>query len=349
MSEIQIPRSTQEALSNPAATGARHSQMTKHVLSLLGSGLSAEAVFSQFRSMYGPDVFDSEIRAIVNWGVSQNPGPPRPPWSYSSGNRGSQRSPTHTPTRIAKGAEAIANVTRWLDGFECDEAGLWEASQIRPPDGADWRQDSVLWLATLHAPRELVSVNTNYKLRIDSDGRQKVDIIPPERIQSAEDWIAEIKRTGAPPQGDAGCWVRLNPVKEFQGTGSLGSVTDDDIADCRDLLIESDELPYNLALSFLARVPLPLVSIMTPAGRGPHGRARLRCRDAAEFRYRAKRILSMLAPYGFDAGNCNPSRYGRLPGARRIIGADELVPPEIRGRQRLLYLAPESKREGIFP
>lgn len=348
MSEIQIPRSTQEALANPAASGARHSQMTGLVLPLLGAGLSEEAVFWQFRAMYGKDVSDSEIRAIVKWGVSQNPGPPGPPGPKAVGLKGVGLSGERR-SRMAKGAEAIANVTKWLDGFECEEVDLWDASQIRPLDGADWCQDSVLWLQTLHAPRELVSLNANYKIRIDSDGRQKVDIVPPERIQTAANWIAEIERTGAPPHSEAGCWVRLNPVITFEGSGYQGSVTDNDIADCRDLLIESDELPYNLALSFLARVPLPLVSIMTPAGRGPHGRARLCCRDAAEFRYEAKCIFSKLARFGFDAGNCNPSRYGRLPGALRVIGADELVPPEIRGRQRLLYLAPDPKREGIFP
>jgi hypothetical protein len=57
----------------------------------------------------------------------------------------------------------------------------------------------------------------------------------------------------------------------------------------------------------------------------------------------ARHILQKLASIGFDPGNANPSRYGRLAGARRIIG--------VRNRasvQRLLYLAAHLKPNGIF-
>jgi hypothetical protein len=346
MTEIHLPRSVQAALANPAVSGGRHGQIKHLVLPLLGAGLCPEAVFAQLRAMYddGLDgVPDDEIRRLINWGIARNPGP-------ATRRRGGGQAVDlrwhgkPLGSRIAKGEEAIANVKKRLTGFVCDEASLWDASQIRPADGASWQQDSILLLSTLYAPAELVSVDVNY--RLDESGR--VSIVPPERTQSAADWIAEIEGAGATPQSEAGCWIRLNPVKEIRGSGEREMHKDDDVAAFRDLLIESDELPYELALSFLARLPLPIVAIITPAGRGPHGWARLNSRDAADFRSQAKTILELLAPCGYDSSNCNPSRYGRLPGAKRILGAGPQASPRIRGQQRLLYLASTPKRGGIF-
>jgi hypothetical protein len=59
------------------------------------------------------------------------------------------------------------------------------------------------------------------------------------------------------------------------------------------------------------------------------------CRDAAEYRATVARMLALLAKFGVDGKNKNPSRLSRLPGARRVIGALG------DGVQRLLYLNPQ--------
>jgi hypothetical protein len=65
-------------------------------------------------------------------------------------------------------------------------------------------------------------------------------------------------------------------------------------------------------------------------------------RDAVEYRAIVARMLELLARFGIDGKNKNPSRLSRLPGARREIGAAG------DGVQRLLYLNPNPGERGIL-
>jgi RecA-family ATPase len=99
-----------------------------------------------------------------------------------------------------------------------------------------------------------------------------------------------------------------------------------------------------LQLSFYGKLRLPIAALYASGGRSIHCLVKMDCADAGEYREQVARILKMLAPYGFDAANKNPSRLSRLPGASREIGANE------NGEQRLLYLNPEPvEGERIFP
>ena len=73
--------------------------------------------------MYDDDLKDSEIKEIIEWGIKKN-----------------DKSPTKSqskPLTAITPEEACAKALAWLDGFEIDEADLWDASQIRPGDGDD--------------------------------------------------------------------------------------------------------------------------------------------------------------------------------------------------------------------
>jgi hypothetical protein len=109
------------------------------------------------------------------------------------------------------------------------------------------------------------------------------------------------------------------------------------------VLLESDILPYDVALSVYAKVALPILSIVDSVGRGPHAHVLIQATDAVDYAAKVRLIFELLSPLGIDAGNGNPSRYSRLPGAIRIIGAREGA-----SVQELLYLAPEPRKEGIF-
>jgi hypothetical protein len=61
-----------------------------------------------------------------------------------------------------------------------------------------------------------------------------------------------------------------------------------------------------------------------------------------EFRRDVARMLAVLAKFGVDGKNKNPSRLSRLPGVVRRIGADG------DGRQRLFYLNPQPKQKAIL-
>ena len=325
VSESKVAQSVAAELTHPAGSGARHRQMRSVVLSLLEIGLSARAIFVQFRGMYDADLKDQEIEDIIEWGVKRNDKIPSKVQS--------QKAPVLTPE------EAIAKATTWLDGFEIDEADLWDASQIRPGDGEDPFKDSLLVLEHLYHPQEFVCINTRYRTDAENMGKLR----GPGETRTAAEWVNHIKTNGV-PLDRAGAWIRLNPMLTVQGSGLGGAHCDADVAAWRYLLVESDLLSPTLALSVYGKLALPISAIIDSAGRGPHAWITLNTRSPAEYAQKAKDIFNCLARIGFDAGNSNPSRYGRLAGAKHIIGTRE----GHDGFQRLFYLAPRLEPKGIF-
>jgi hypothetical protein len=107
-------------------------------------------------------------------------------------------------------------------------------------------------------------------------------------------------------------------MRAVRGSGANGAHCDGDVANWRDLLIESDLLPANLALSVYGKLSLPIAAIIDSAGRGPHAWVTVNAQSAEEYAQKANHILSRLTTIGFDSGNSNPSRYGRLAGVQRI-------------------------------
>jgi hypothetical protein len=329
MSESKVAQSVAAELTNPAGSGARHSQMKTVILPLLEIGLHPRAVFAQFRGMYDSEVEDSEIESIIEWGLNRKEKNPAVPQS-------------RPPTALTA-SEAIAKATAWLDGFTIDDSDLWDASEIRPGDEDGPSSDSILLLAHRYQAHELVTINSRYHVTPKKDGVEKITIIGPGETRTAAGWIEHIRANGT-PENRAGAWIRLNPMRAVQGSGANGAHCDADVAVWRDLLIESDLLPHNVALSVYGKLTLPITAIIDSAGRGPHAWVTLNARSQAEYAQKANYIFSRLGTIGFDSGNSNPSRYGRLAGARRIIGARE----GRNGFQRLLYLAPHPKPGGIF-
>ena len=324
VSESKVAQSVQAELTNPAGNGGRHSQMRSTILSLLEIGLSARAIFVQFREMYDDDVLDSEIEAIIQWGLARI--------------RKSPETSQSRPRSVLTASEAIAKATAWLDGFEIHEADLWHASLIRPGDDDPPSHDSILLLEHLYRAHELVTINIRYLV----DPKNKVTIVGPGETKTAGEWVNRVRAHGT-PESRAGAWIRLNPMRAVQGSGSGGAHCDADVAAWRYLLVESDLLPPELALNVYGKLALPIAAVIDTAGRGPHAWVTLNARSPEEYARKANNILSQLATMGFDPANSNPSRYGRLAGASRIIGAREGV-----SNQQLLYLAPGLRPGGIF-
>jgi hypothetical protein len=329
MAESKVAQFVAAELANPAGNGARHDQMRSLILSLLEIALNPEAIFVQFRKMYDEDVPDSEIKDIISWGVAR-----------VGKNRTIKKD---RPLKTLTKEQAITKTTAWLSGFRADERDLWDASGVRPSDCDEPAHDSILVLEHLYRAHELVCVNTRYLVSPKKDREEKVTIVGPGETRTAAQWVEHIK-VGGTPENRAGAWIRLNPVRTVQGSGVGGAHCDADIASWRYLLIESDLLPPELALSVYGKMALPVAAVVDNAGRGPHAWVTLNAQSLEGYAQKAGHILKLLAGIGFDPGNANPSRYGRLAGARRIIGARA----DSHGFQRLLYLAPHLKPKGIF-
>jgi hypothetical protein len=310
-------------LRNPAGSGQRHHQIKATIMQMIEVGLSDPAIFQQYRGMYDADLSDDEIWALIKWGR----------------NRVGQKVPAKVSHRKATPEKIITRALQWLDGFHVDKTDLWHASQIYP--GEDPTLDSLLYLS-LFRPDAMLNINCRYLIKQDKDGSDKATPCGAGQTMSAREWIDFIQKQGT-PQGRAGAWTRINPLRTVHGSSPSKAHTDADVADYAHLLLESDILPFETAVSIYGKVRLPICAIIDSAGRGPHGIVAVNEPDAKKYAARVKAVFEILAPLGIDPSNGNPSRYSRLPGARRVIGASSSG-----AVQELLYLAAEPRNEGIF-
>jgi hypothetical protein len=217
-------------------------------------------------------------------------------------------------------------VENFLRGFKCDEADLWEASPVRPPD--DWILDAIVLLETLYQPREQINFVTAYEL----NGGKARPIGLGETVER-DTLIGRWRKQM--PRSEAGGWLRMNPM---DGRG----VADVNVTAFRFALIECDVIPLELQMPLLAKLPLPIAAILGSGGRSFHAWVRIDTANADEFRRDVSRMLALLAKFGVDTKNKNPARMSRLPGVVRQIGAHG------DGRQRLYYLNPQPKQKAIL-
>ena len=228
------------------------------------------------------------------------------------------RSATIDPAKAARA---------FLNGFECPEADLWEASPVRLDD--EWTRDAALLASYLYRSDERLNFVDRYTLK---EGKAVPASIG-ETLPQPE-FVARLQE--GPPPCPAGGWLRMNPV-DGHGTG------DANVTAYRFALMESDALPPDVQLSLWARLPLPIAAILTSGGRSVHAWVKVDAECIDDYRNATARLLATLARFGVDGQNKNPSRLSRMPGALRTIGAAK------DGRQRLLYLNPEPKQEAICP
>lgn len=314
-----IPRATRLRLSSPAVVGQRHSQAVAIACSLVGQGFSSEAIFAELRGKYDSTLTSKELADIIRWASGKNFQPCTPHLS--------QRQTFHAPPKTLPPIKAVEN---FLNGFRCEEADLWHLSPWRPLE--DWRVDSIMFLAGCYYAGELVNIVTAYKIDPRDEKPKPTGF---GRTMERDEWMRWIRDHGT-PQGNAGAWVRMNPV---DGKG----IADGNVMAFRFALLESDKLPFDLQVALFAKLRLPTVAILTSGGRSVHSVIRVNAPDAEDYRRKVKRLCDLLKPYGIDPATKNPSRLTRLVGAQRTIGASE------DGRQRLLYFNPDAElMEAIY-
>lgn len=215
----------------------------------------------------------------------------------------------------------------FVKGIRCDEVDLWEASPIRPPD--DWTNDGALLVAMLHAQSDNVNVVVNYRVGTNGKARPAgVGVTLPR-----DEMIRQLQKGEF--SSEAGGWLRMNPL---DGRG----VADTNVTAHRFALIECAGLPLELQLPLLAKLPLPIAVIINSGGRSLHAWVSVRAENLEDYRRTVARMLVLLAKFGVDGKNKNPSRISRLPGVVRRIGAAG------DGRQRLLYVNPEPQQKAIL-
>jgi len=316
-------------MANPAPQGERHHQAIKLAVSMLGQGLSGDAVFAQLRGMYDADVSDREIVNIVTWAGGKNPQPCGK--SITAPRR-------VAPARITP-AQAQHNTEGFLKGWRCEAVDLWHVSPWRPCD--DWHKDAAQLIAALYDATDRINLVTAYVLEKTKDGHEKACPHGAGETLGRDNWLRRLRFAPA-PHSAAGAWIRPNPVTELHGSGDGGAYTDGDVASFRFLLLESDSLPIGLQLSLWARLKLPVAAIIDSGGRSAHAWIKLDCANEESYRDNATQIYALLAGFGICQNNKNPSRLARLPGVTRKIGGVGAC------QQQLLYLNPSPTTRPIF-
>jgi hypothetical protein len=236
------------------------------------------------------------------------------------------------PTAPKPAIDPVTGIENFLRGFRVNEVEIWEESPIRPPD--DGTQDAVCLLETLYQPGERVNFVTAYATATKADGTIKAN--PTSYGETVErDALIARWRKCAMPRSAAGGWLRMNPM---DGKGT----EDANVTAYRFALVECDAAPLDLQLSLFAKIKLPIAAILTSGGRSLHAWVKVDAPTLAEYKSTVARLLGLLARFGVDGKNKNPSRLSRLPGVERKIGATG------DGRQRLLYLNPNPEQRAIL-
>ena len=321
-------------LATPAPVGQRHAQIVRLVALLRAGGFSPSEIFFRLRANYdAASLPDTEISAVIGWAERKIP---QAEIAKNGGQRDfspnfSARISTHSPigkrgfgsTKMAA-RDYFQIAGEFLQGFSIGEPDLFDASPIKLP--GNFRRDAELAFESLYSPTEKLNIVTRFRGAGTEGTNGKTSPLGCGETLSRNEWIDSFRNKSI-PESEAGAWFRINPVN---GNG----ISDRDVSEFRFALLESDFLPLETQISLLVKLPIPICAILNSGGRSVHAWVRIAATNAGEYRESVSEMFSLLASYGFDPANKNPSRLSRLPGAQRLIGANG------DGKQRLLYLNP---------
>jgi hypothetical protein len=315
---------------DPAISGQGGHDAAYHVAACLVHGFALGeadglALLTEWNRVCVPPWSERELRHKIE---SAGKASHREPWGCLLGAGvapGPQRRLAAPAAPAAKPVSPAVAAERFLRGFRCGELDLAGASPVSL-DG-DPRFDGALLVENLYAPGELVNFVTECETATEKSGLVKARPVG-RGITLERDGLAARFENGGSDSGQGGAWLRMNLV---DGRG----VADVNVTAFRFALLESDKLPVEVQLALFAKLPLPLAAVIGSGGRSVHAWVRVGARDADDYRATVAKMLAILARFGVDGKNKNPSRLCRLPGARREIGAAG------DGIQRLLYLNPK--------
>jgi hypothetical protein len=179
-----------------------------------------------------------------------------------------------------------------------------------------------------------------------SAGSAIATLVCESEAQTAErgSWDRFVK--GAP----SGIWFLSNPIDRvwrLNREGKWSRRSEGNLTAWRYLVVESDrdDITKGEWLTFLAELPLPIVSIVETGGRLPHALIRVDANTKAEWEHVRNRLAPLLIRGGADPGSLSAVRLTRLPGCERLGRHDAhgVYRPFGDGPhlQRLLYLDPQ--------
>lgn len=193
----------------------------------------------------------------------------------------------------------------WVENAELEEPGEnWQG----------WR-DLVKYLETLFSSEEVVGYVVD---SWEKDGRWIPQGKGPH-TETAGDIIARIEKYKddlASSLGfnniEAGAWIRFNPL---DGEG----VRNDNVAEFRYALVESDEMSPSRQMAIMRSLELPIAAMVHSGNKSIHAIVHVDAPNYDEYRKRVDFLYQTCRDNGLklDAQNKNPSRLSRMPGVTR--------------------------------
>lgn len=226
----------------------------------------------------------------------------------------------HTTGRIIDWDNAISDDTKIVDSHYVENAELQE-----PKDGK-WQQidDLIRYLEAVFRPSDYVGVVMG-----SMEAKDKGRFFPAGRgtyTRTAGEYINNLRRyreTADNPDAavsmafedydrKAGAWIRFNPL---DGNG----VKNENVAEFRYALVESDHLPPGKQKSIMEQMELPIVAMVHSGNKSIHAIVRIDAADYEEYRRRVDYLYKVCNQNGLqvDVADRNPSRLSRLPGILR--------------------------------
>ena len=206
-----------------------------------------------------------------------------------------------------------------------------EGEELREPEGDAWHPADQLtrYLSALFDPEDIVGYVT---AAFERDGRWtpagKGDCTRTagEIIQQLAKYGDDLSYTLGQPNAEAGAWIRFNPL---DGQG----VRNDNVAEFRYALVESDEMAPGRQMAVMRALELPIAAVVHSGNKSVHAIVRVDAKDYDEYRKRVDFLYRTCADNGLklDTQNKNPSRLSRMPGVERA-GRKQWLVAESMGR-----------------
>lgn len=262
---------------------------------------------------YEPPAWDGG--AVVGWDVTELPACDGPGWEP----REWRTTRPQQQAAQAKPANAVIDPT-WV-----------ESEELREPAGEAWRPAEQLtrYLSALFDPEDVVGYVTE---AFERDGRWTpagkggYTRTAGELIEQLAKYGDDLSYTIGQPNAEAGAWIRFNPLDG-------GGVRNDNVAEFRYALVESDEMEPGRQMAIMRALELPIAAVVHSGNKSVHAIVRVDAKDYDEYRKRVDFLYQTCRDNGLklDTQNKNPSRLSRMPGVERA-GRKQWLVAESMGR-----------------
>ena len=206
---------------------------------------------------------------------------------------------------ISRDDEQAVVEQEWLEGTEIPEPTNWDPAN-----------EIIRYLETLFEAGE----NVGYLMK--SYKNEKGKYVPQNKgnwDRTAGQLIEELSRCKGDIGGvlgdydaNGGAWIRFNPL---DGKG----VRNENVADFRYALVESDSMDIEKQNSIIRALELPVAVLVYSGGKSLHAIVKVEASDFKEYKERVNYLYDVCKKNGMviDTQNRNPSRLSRLPGVIR--------------------------------